>query len=426
MHRHSSPSEASIATETSAPVLLFALHRYPDGGGISSILENYVAELEGPYEVHVAIVEPGPSEQYNLALDKSRVNVLGYSNAINPSLMPTSLFYTASVASFLRGIVKRISPQVVVTQDALYLPIPALVACRKSPTRVVVMDHGTLTNVYEQSWLPMIAERMGVVKSLLFKIGFHADRPWREMRWRLAVRYADEVWFTGEELRPWFQSAGPRAKEYSQSVPREYYPATSREREEAREELGLSEHARVFNSVGRLDGEKGLDDLIEVAERLAGSAVPWQLVVAGDGSLSPWLNKEVQRRGLEERVLFTGRLNRHELVRLQHASDFHVYAGTISCGVSICLLEAMASGVVPVVSDVPRAQVDLVGDSGWVFPAGDIGAFSSAFSAAIELPTGEHDNLRAKVLEQIGQLRRPTIATLLDDLLADRDNLRRL
>jgi glycosyltransferase involved in cell wall biosynthesis len=426
MSGYPSSPKAPTGIENSRPVLLFVLHRYPDGGGISSILENYLAELDGQFEVHVAIVEPGPAAQFNLALDPDRISTLGYSNFINPALMPTSLVYTARVAAFLKRIVRRISPRVVVTQDALYLPVPALLACRNTDARVVVMDHGTLTNVHETTWLPMVTERLGKVNGLLFKAGFHADRPWREARWRLGVRYADEVWFTGEELRPWFERAGSRAKEYSQSVPMDYRPATPEERAAARQDLGLGAEVKVFNSVGRLDGEKGLDTLIEVAAMNEESPVDWHLLIAGDGTLSSWLSEEVRRRGLERRITFTGRLGRPDLLRLQHASDFHVYAGTISCGVSICLLEAMASGVVPIVSDVPQAQVELVGDSGWVFPSGDVEAFSSAFDAALALTDDELSALRTRVLDQIGSGQRPSVPALLDDLLTHHDNLTRL
>ncbi len=103
--------------------------------------------------------------------------------------------------------------------------------------------------------------------------------------------------------------------------------------------------------------------------------------------------------------------------RLQHASDVHLYAGTISCGVSICLLEAMAAAVVPVVSDVPIVQTSLVGSSGWVFPAGDAAALASALAAATSMTPAERAARGAEAAERIrnGQEGEP-LALLIDRL----------
>ena len=83
----------------------------------------------------------------------------------------------------------------------------------------------------------------------------------------------------------------------------------------------------------------------------------------------------------------------------------------------------MASGVVPIVSDVPEAQVELVGDSGWVFPAGDADALDAAFSAALAVSRSDREALETRVLEQIRSSKRPSVKALLDDLLTHRDNL---
>ena len=85
--------------------LLFAVQTYPDGGGISSNLENYVAELAGKYEVHVAIVDERPGRRERLPLPDDQVHVLGYTNAINALLTPTSQLFALKVGRFLRALV---------------------------------------------------------------------------------------------------------------------------------------------------------------------------------------------------------------------------------------------------------------------------------------------------------------------------------
>jgi glycosyltransferase involved in cell wall biosynthesis len=398
--------------------ILIVVQVYPDGGGISSIVENYASELGRRFQVHVAIVDERPGRRETLEVPDERVHVLGYSNAINPLMFPTSVAYSVRVGHFLRRLITRLRPQVMLLQDGLNLPVPGLIATRRSRTRLVVMDHGMLTNVHDDRWLAMVQRRLGGTKGAVFRTGFHADAPWRALRWRLGVRHADGLWYTGYELEPWFGAAGSRARRYAQTVPADFTPPTGAERTAARRALGLGDEEIIVNSVGRLDGEKGLDALVRATSEQSRDQ-PWRLLVGGDGTLQAWLTAEIAHRSLEEKVVLLGRLDRSEVRRLQQASDYHVYAGTISCGVSICLLEAMASGVVPIVSDVPRAQRDLVGDSGWVFPAGDASALSSCLREALsETPTVRMAR-RVAVLERLQDTSAPTVPQLVEELISD-------
>jgi glycosyltransferase involved in cell wall biosynthesis len=226
---------------------------------------------------------------------------------------------------------------------------------------------------------------------------------------------ADELWFTGEELAPWFEPAGARARRYSQTVPRDFSPPTAAERSAAREELDVDQDVTLINYVGRLDGEKGLSDIVDALAR-ADEHGDWRMLVGGDGTMGPWLQAAIAERGLGDRVRLLGRLDRAAVRVLQGASDFHLYAGTVGCGVSVALLEAMASGVIPIVSDVPRLQRDLVADSGWVFPAGDADALTRALGEAISCGEAERGRRRARVLEQAAQRSTPTISELVQSL----------
>jgi glycosyltransferase involved in cell wall biosynthesis len=397
--------------------VLFTIQTYPDPGGISSILENYVAALANRYEVHIAIVDERPGRAHRLAIPESRVHVLGYSNLINPLLFPTSVGYAVVVGTWLRRVVAAVHPSLILTKDGLNLPIPALIAAAGRRVKVVVLDHGTLTNVHEPGFIKMIAGRLGGARGVAFSLGFLADTPWRAARWRLGVKYADQLWFTGEELKPWFLRAGPRAREYTQTVPTDFTAPTSAERRAARFELELADSDRVFNVVGRLDGEKGLDTILEALSGIDLAAGPVKVLVAGDGSCEKWFRSQVDRRRLSDKVRLLGRLDRGQIRRLQHASDFHIYAGTISCGVSICLLEAMASGVVPIVSDVPAAQRDLVGSAGWVFRAGRADDLRDALAAALQCSDEEMAIRGAETQRRVLHARTPTVPELIESLI---------
>jgi glycosyltransferase involved in cell wall biosynthesis len=74
--------------------------------------------------------------------------------------------------------------------------------------------------------------------------------------------------------------------------------------------------------------------------------------VAGDGEERVRLERLVEMIGVSDRVLFHGRLEEGDTVRLMAAADVYVSVAE-SDGVSIALLEALALGCLPVVSDIP-------------------------------------------------------------------------
>jgi len=402
------------------PRVLFVVTTYPDGGGISSVLENFVADMADAYELHVAVVDERPGRRVQLAVADERVHSLGYTPLMQPLLFPPSVLFAARVSRALRRVVAQIEPDVVLVQDALNLSVPGVLATRRLPAKLVVMDHGTLTNVYDPRWYPMMVRRFRPLRRPLFGAGFRLDGPWRAIRWRIGVRYADEVWLTGAELKPWFQRAGVRMRAYTQSLPWGFKPPTSEQRTESRRKLGLAPHTTVLNVVSRLDGEKGLDTLLDALEDLSPLDSSVRLIVAGDGSLHGWFASEVGRRGLESTVSLVGRLRRDQVLRLHHASDFHVYAGTISCGVSICVLEAMACGVIPIVSDVPHAQVGLAGGCGWVFPAGSRVQLRAALAQALASDDDERRTRRQATLDALTRRPDPGISDLVDSLVGIR------
>jgi glycosyltransferase involved in cell wall biosynthesis len=143
------------------------------------------------------------------------------------------------------------------------------------------------------------------------------------------------------------------------------------------------------------------------------------VVIAGDGPLEPWFRTELEERGLSHAIRLIGRLDRAGIQRLHHASDFHLYAGTIGCGMSIALLEAMAAGVLPIVSDVPREQRDLVADAGWVFAAGDARGLEDSLAAALSADAAERERRKRRCQEQLASYLRPSLRDLVADLIGD-------
>jgi len=93
-----------------------------------------------------------------------------------------------------------------------------------------------------------------------------------------------------------------------------------------------------------------------------------QLVVANDGSLRPELEEAVARAGLGAHVRFVGRLDAVAQAAWYARARWYVSLPE-SDSVSVSVLEAMAHGCIPILSDLP-ANRELVrhADNGWIAP----------------------------------------------------------
>lgn len=118
-----------------------------------------------------------------------------------------------------------------------------------------------------------------------------------------------------------------------------------------RRELGIAAKTPILGSIGRLEPIKGYDVMVEAFADLAHgpTAEDARLVVAGDGSERDTLIHRANELGLGGRVHFLGwRDDVHDLL-----SAFTLFTmSSRSEGTSVSLLEAMSSGLCPVVTRV--------------------------------------------------------------------------
>jgi len=106
--------------------------------------------------------------------------------------------------------------------------------------------------------------------------------------------------------------------------------------------------------------------------------------IAGDGPERAQLEGRVRALGLSECVTFVGRVPHDRLAALLGAAAVYVSTSR-SDSTSISLLEAMASGAVPVVSDIPGNREWLEeGRGGRFFPVGDATALATALVSTLE------------------------------------------
>lgn len=124
------------------------------------------------------------------------------------------------------------------------------------------------------------------------------------------------------------------------------------------------------------------ETLILALQMLREEGLDLRASLLGGGPLLERYRADVLRLGLDDLVALPGRVPPEEVRRALQAADIYVSASR-SDGASSSLLEAMACGLFPVVSDIPgnRDWID-DGETGLLFPAGNVRALAAALGRA--------------------------------------------
>ncbi len=121
---------------------------------------------------------------------------------------------------------------------------------------------------------------------------------------------------------------------------------------------------------------------------MGGRGESFQATIAGDGPMKPVLEEAVRQGGLDDRVRFAGFVDEARLRALYREHEVYVSMSR-SDSTSQSLLEAMAAGLYPVVSDIPGnepwigprpAQGGVVRERGAAVPVGDAEALAGALA----------------------------------------------
>jgi glycosyltransferase involved in cell wall biosynthesis len=148
--------------------------------------------------------------------------------------------------------------------------------------------------------------------------------------------------------------------------------------------------------VARLSPEKDVATLLRATALVVRTQPGFRLTIAGDGPSMHVLKSLAAELGLGERVQFLGMVR--DVAGLLRRASLYVLS-SISEGVSLTLLEAMASGL-PVVATRVGGTPEVVTDAtGLLVPAGDAAAMAEAMT---RLST---DTVLARRLGRAGRLR---------------------
>jgi glycosyltransferase involved in cell wall biosynthesis len=200
---------------------------------------------------------------------------------------------------------------------------------------------------------------------------------WRERRWRAGLASADAFSFTAREQAEAWRAAGVLGDQRVIEIVEASTAMRSVDRDRARTAINATGNPIIL-WVGRLTTNKDPLTVLDGLER-ALPAIPRAqvMMVFGDDTLLPPVDDRVRASDvLRDRVILNGRISREEMPNFYGAADVFV-SGSHSEGSGYALIEAMAAGVVPVVTDIPSFRV-IAGDCGARWQPRDAQQFADA------------------------------------------------
>jgi glycosyltransferase involved in cell wall biosynthesis len=135
--------------------------------------------------------------------------------------------------------------------------------------------------------------------------------------------------------------------------------------------------------MGRLEVEKGFDRLIEAFQLVAQDCPGWKLLIVGEGSLRPKLERLVSSLGLEGCVDLPGRVGNPRTLFAR--CDLFVMSSH-SEGFGLALVEAMSAGLPAISFDCDFGPREIIqpGRSGMLVRAGDVPALAQAIAGLVK------------------------------------------
>ncbi len=156
------------------------------------------------------------------------------------------------------------------------------------------------------------------------------------------------------------------------------------DRQSVRRAHGLALDKTIFLYVGRLDGEKRVDILLQAASEMP--QTNFQLAIVGNGIQAQALRRQAHHLGLDGRAIFLGYVSAAELPALYASADIFAMPGSAELQ-SIATMEALACGKPALVANA-RALPELVthGVNGYLFESGNAADAAHWMKKFLETP----------------------------------------
>jgi sugar transferase (PEP-CTERM/EpsH1 system associated) len=214
---------------------------------------------------------------------------------------------------------------------------------------------------------------------------FTVDNRYRRWIETVLIRRTNKVITVSENLRNRLVSEGGLPPSVIMAIHNglRLQPQSANEarRAQLRRELGLEKFDHVIGTVGRLEPRKNYPLLLEAMATLLARHPRTALLMVGSGPEEEKLQQQAHNLGINQQVVFTGyRSDISDLLGLM--STFCL--SSITEGISMAILEAMAAGV-PVVATQVGGNAEIIPDRehGMLVPSGDVAALANALSETL-------------------------------------------
>lgn len=171
------------------------------------------------------------------------------------------------------------------------------------------------------------------------------------------------------------------------------------DKKQCRSELGLDPDLDYIGYVGCFTGWDGIEHIVRALPEINQEFPKVKVLLVGDGDHKSFIEAEVKKLGLNDKVIFTGYVNYKELPKYLNAFTVAVapYGGSSEIETrnnkglsSLKCLEYTGTGLPTVVADIPGMDY-IDGKSGFIIPQGD----EKALAQKVKILLGD-DNLRTQ------------------------------
>lgn len=140
---------------------------------------------------------------------------------------------------------------------------------------------------------------------------------------------------------------------------------------------GLNPSKKWIVSMGRLTHQKGYDILLAAFQKIYHNYPDWQLIILGEGELRAELESKMNFLGLDNHVVFAGRIKNPFLILKQ--CELFVLSSRFE-GFGNVLIEAMACGLPVISTDCPSGPAEIIdnGVDGILVPNEDASSLATA------------------------------------------------
>lgn len=233
-------------------------------------------------------------------------------------------------------------------------------------------------------------------------------RAWAFLRW-LMYRRASAVVIQTDALREWAARFISHRAVYVIPNP------ISQNIHGGRMEGNGASREKIVASMGRLDAQKGFDNLLRAFARCARTHPDWSLMIIGEGPERPRLESLAAELGITSRVRLLGRLR--DPFEILRCADLFVLASRYE-GFPNALVEAMACQLPVVSTDCPSGPREIIcnGVDGILVPPDDMSALADAMGRLMESPL-ERERLRMRAARVVERFSLDRIMKSWSDLL---------